>query len=197
MSNNIRTRISNLPLCEDVEILDSLIGIGTDGKTYRVEKDLLTSGNAGTGGSGGSSGEPSSSNIKVFNRDLEDYIIIEGGTQLEIKFDNKYDEMMEYFDNGGRLYITFGNTGYFQSQVSMLIGYDYCAMNGLYTKTYSTRTTALYENTGVVTFNFLCYDISEVDNIFGITVEIKSFDGENMDASGLTINSIYFDDRAI
>lgn len=197
MSNNIRTRISNLPLCEDVEILDSLIGIGTDGKTYRVEKDLLTSGNTGTGGSGGSGiGEPSSSNIKVFNRDL-DYIIIEGGSELEIKFDNNYDEMMEYFDNGGRLYITFGNTSYFQSQVSMLIGYDYCVMTGPYTKTYDTRTTALYENTGVATFKFSCYDISEVDNIFGITVEIKSFDGENMDASGLTINSIYFDDRTI
>lgn len=34
---DLRTKITELPLCEDEELIDTLIAIGTDGKTYRVE----------------------------------------------------------------------------------------------------------------------------------------------------------------
>ena len=47
MANELRTRINELPVCEDVELLDTLLGLGTDGKTYRVNKDVLGSGSGG------------------------------------------------------------------------------------------------------------------------------------------------------
>ena len=38
-TNNLRTKISDLPLCEDTTLLNKIIGIGIDGKTYRVNKN--------------------------------------------------------------------------------------------------------------------------------------------------------------
>ena len=39
MAKDLRTKINELPICEDMELIDTLIAIGTDGKTYRVNKD--------------------------------------------------------------------------------------------------------------------------------------------------------------
>ena len=39
MVKDLRTKINELPICEDMELIDTLIAIGTDGKTYRVNKD--------------------------------------------------------------------------------------------------------------------------------------------------------------
>ena len=39
MQKDLRTKINELPVCEDIELIDTLIAIGTDGKTYRVNKD--------------------------------------------------------------------------------------------------------------------------------------------------------------
>lgn len=41
MAKDLRTKINELPICEDMELIDTLIAIGTDGKTYRVNKDNL------------------------------------------------------------------------------------------------------------------------------------------------------------
>lgn len=44
--NNLRTRIADLPLCEDTDLIDTLIAIGKDGNTYRVNsEDVLTNRN--------------------------------------------------------------------------------------------------------------------------------------------------------
>lgn len=39
MAKDLRTKINELPVCDDMELIDTLIAIGTDGKTYRVNKD--------------------------------------------------------------------------------------------------------------------------------------------------------------
>ena len=41
MAKDLRTKINELPICEDMELIDTLIAIGTDGKTYRVNKDNI------------------------------------------------------------------------------------------------------------------------------------------------------------
>lgn len=41
MQKDLRTKINELPVCDDMELIDTLIAIGTDGKTYRVNKDNL------------------------------------------------------------------------------------------------------------------------------------------------------------
>ena len=42
--NDLRTKITDLPLCEDIDSLETMIGVGTDGKMYRVEKDNVVGG---------------------------------------------------------------------------------------------------------------------------------------------------------
>lgn len=40
---DLRTKIADLPLCKDKELIDTLIAIGKDGKTYRVDSaDVIT-----------------------------------------------------------------------------------------------------------------------------------------------------------
>ena len=46
MSNGLRTKISELPLCEDISLIDTLLGIGADGVTYRVDAKNLPTNNA-------------------------------------------------------------------------------------------------------------------------------------------------------
>lgn len=44
--NSLRTKIAELPLCEDTDLIDTLIAIGKDGNTYRVNsEDVLTNKN--------------------------------------------------------------------------------------------------------------------------------------------------------
>lgn len=42
--NDLRTKITDLPLCEDIDSLETMIGVGTDGKMYRVDKDNVVGG---------------------------------------------------------------------------------------------------------------------------------------------------------
>ena len=48
MSNNFRRKITDLPVCSDVNELDTLIGLGTDGNTYRVDKTIIPSSGGGS-----------------------------------------------------------------------------------------------------------------------------------------------------
>lgn len=45
--NDLRTKITDLPLCEDIDSLETVVGIGTDGKMYRIEKDNVVGGGNG------------------------------------------------------------------------------------------------------------------------------------------------------
>lgn len=42
--NDLRTKITDLPLCEDIDSLETVVGIGTDGKMYRIEKNNVVGG---------------------------------------------------------------------------------------------------------------------------------------------------------
>lgn len=42
--NDLRTKITDLPLCEDINSLDTMIGIGKDGKAYRIDSSNIGSG---------------------------------------------------------------------------------------------------------------------------------------------------------
>ena len=42
--NDLRTKITDLPLCEDIDSLETVVGIGTDGKMYRIEKNNVGGG---------------------------------------------------------------------------------------------------------------------------------------------------------
>lgn len=42
--NDLRTKITDLPLCEDIDSLDTMIGIGKDGKAYRIDSSNIGSG---------------------------------------------------------------------------------------------------------------------------------------------------------
>ena len=48
MSNNFRRKITDLPVCNDVNELDTLIGLGVDGNTYRVDKTIIPSSGGGS-----------------------------------------------------------------------------------------------------------------------------------------------------
>lgn len=67
-NNDIRTKINELPICEDMNLVDTLIAIGTDGKTYRVNKDNVA-------GGGGGEWTPLTAVITSSNTDSNEYTI--------------------------------------------------------------------------------------------------------------------------
>lgn len=82
---DLRTKINELPICENVDLIDTLIAIGTDGKSYRVNKDSV--------GVGGSKLTPIAgefgigdgvSNIYIKNPTLIDYMINNGGGTVHV-----------------------------------------------------------------------------------------------------------------
>lgn len=42
--NDLRTKITDLPLCEDIDSLETVVGVGADGKMYRVDKNSIAGG---------------------------------------------------------------------------------------------------------------------------------------------------------
>lgn len=93
MANELRTRINELPVCEDVELLDTLLGLGTDGKTYRVNKDVLGS---GSGGGATWTSLP-------FNR--VDFTMSEDGEDSSILRVTDLNAFKSCYDLGGRLHV--------------------------------------------------------------------------------------------
>ena len=93
MANELRTRINELPVCEDVELLDTLLGLGTAGKTYRVNKDVLGS---GSGGGATWTSLP-------FNR--VDFTMSEDGEDSSILRVTDLNAFKSCYDLGGRLHV--------------------------------------------------------------------------------------------
>ena len=91
MSNNFRRKITDLPICNDVNELDTLIGLGTDGNTYRVDKTIIPSSGGG-------------SNYESIIYGYYEYI--DEGILLYIGPDNA--DMNNYATKGGILHIIFG-----------------------------------------------------------------------------------------
>lgn len=88
MSNNFRRKITDLPVCNDVNELDTLIGLGVDGNTYRVDKTIIPS-----------SGGGSNHEYIVYNN----YAYIDGGIVLSLGSNDV--DMNNYATKGGILHI--------------------------------------------------------------------------------------------
>ena len=92
MAKDLRTKINELPICEDMELIDTLIAIGTDGKTYRVNKDNV----------GGKVNDWIFLNYSIAGEERE-------ANSMRIRIDcTQFDEL---FNIGGKIHVYLHRTG--------------------------------------------------------------------------------------
>ena len=89
MAKDLRTKINELPICEDMELIDTLIAIGTDGKTYRVNKDNV----------GGKVNDWIFLNYSIAGEERD-------ASRMSIRIDcTQFDELFNTYDDNGLKYI--------------------------------------------------------------------------------------------
>lgn len=187
--NNLVKRISELPLCEDISILDTLIGIGTDGKTYRVNKD-----NIGTGGSSSESGGSSS--------ETGEYVELGCSATNETNtfhiLLNDVNTFFDLFAIGGRLHVICNYTeSYGEMAVidfNFLMGSNFSVSDEMSGSTYyyfDTSETVLKNYVFRLHLNLTYQDGREQINSF----VIQSYENgtQNNKCESLTIHYIYFE----
>ena len=101
-TNNIRTNINDLPLCEDMNLIDTLLALGTDGKTYRVDKNnmsgggkwipltaIISSSGSGVAPMAAGSATPTEINVQLVSSELDEACIKGGKIHVIIYYNDK------------------------------------------------------------------------------------------------------------
>ena len=115
--NNLRKKISELAICDDINLVDSLIGIGTDRKVYKVNKEKISDGGKWIP----LTATISSSGGEVLPMDNG------GATPTEINVQLVQSEIEEAYKTGGKIHVIvyYNDIGNIYNDIQFLISPSY------------------------------------------------------------------------